>query len=406
MLSILKHYALRELRKIVKKARTFEVQRSLKKLKEARHKDPESDVTRDLEAQMEILKVVAPQLRPTCAIGAHERTGLKSAFTRAPGTPAAKVQSRMLSSRVLASEVTSIAETLRTFLHPAAGLKGIGEATNSSHASPNTSKKRRTGIGHEKAAFSSKDKAVDPSGGGSNEGYENPSGDEAVGEADDDWEFGTVEIPSESDDSVAGAADDHAENSSEANFPSEDAQSTISRAHGSRGQSEFFPSLSVGFTRGDSGSEFSDSEAKFVDGIRKNRRGQRARRAIWEKKFGKNANHIKEQQQHTERRQSGSVPVDRRSGKGNPSSRPRGTSIRPCTPTYGHVKVRRPTSRRSEGVKNLDSTGGQSERIQHKGDLRGKQGEPPLHPSWEAKRKQKSASIVPSQGTKIVFSGS
>ncbi|KAF8133795.1 Bud-site selection protein [Boletus edulis] len=321
----------------------------------------------------------------------------------APGTPAAKVQSRMLSSRVLASEVTSIAETLRTFLHPAAGLEGIGEATNSSHASPNTSKKRRT----EKAAFSSKDNAVDPSGGESNEEYENPSGDEAVGEADDDWEFGIVEIPSESDDSVAGAADDHAENSSEANFPSEDAQSIISRGHESRGQSEFFPSLSVGFTRGDSGSEFSDSEAKFVDGIRKNRRGQRARRAIWEKKFGKNANHIKEQQQFTERRQSGSVPVDRRSGKGNSSSRPRRTPIRPnCTPTYGHVKVRRPTSRRSEGVKNLDSTGGQSERIQHKGDLRGKQGEPPLHPSWEAKRKQKSASIVPSQGTKIVFSGS
>ena len=44
-------------------------------------------------------------------------------------------------------------------------------------------------------------------------------------------------------------------------------------------ESTFLPSLAVGFTRGDSDSDWSDGEANVADGVRKNRRGQRARRA-------------------------------------------------------------------------------------------------------------------------------
>ncbi|WRT65482.1 uncharacterized protein IL334_002425 [Kwoniella shivajii] len=62
--------------------------------------------------------------------------------------------------------------------------------------------------------------------------------------------------------------------------------------------SMFLPSLSTGFTRGDEGDSDPDEDYD-VDGVigkqgvvRKNRRGQRARQAIWEKKFGKGAKHV------------------------------------------------------------------------------------------------------------------
>lgn len=198
----------------------------------------------------------------------------------APGTPTAKVQSRMLSSKVLASEVISIVETLKTFLHPLLGPEGIEEAPDNFRALPNSPKKRITGTGHEEVLFSSKDNdnAIDLSGEGSDGGYESTSGDESVAEVNGGWESGTVGAPSESDDSVADEHDFSSDDSSEADFP-EDRKSKKSQSHGSKGQSEFLPSLSVGFTRGDSGSEFSGSETKLVDGIKRNRRGQRARRA-------------------------------------------------------------------------------------------------------------------------------
>lgn len=190
-----------------------------------------------------------------------------------PGTPTARVQSRILSSKVLASEVASIVEILRTFLHPSVGLEDIGEATDNSHAS----KRRKTGAGHEKDACSSKDNAANRCGEGS---------DEAIAEVDGGWESGTVGAPSGSDGSVAGSADDDDSNDvalqgsgDEDGFSSENLKSRKSERHGSKGQSEFLPSLSVGFARGDSDSDFSDGDRGFVDGIKKNRRGQRARRA-------------------------------------------------------------------------------------------------------------------------------
>lgn len=120
---------------------------------------------------------------------------------------------------------------------------------------------------------------------------------------------------------------------------------------------------------------------------------------IWEKKFGKHANHIKQRRQKETGRGSKprlpeSVRIDRRSGKGNSSSRPPNrTPTHSRASTHAHEHVRRPTLGGSEGVL-------------HSGSTKGLQGQRPLHPSWEAKRKQQAASIVPPQGTKIVFSES
>lgn len=189
------------------------------------------------------------------------------------------MQSRILSSKVLASEVTSIVEALRAFLHPPQGSGDIKETTEDFGASPSISKKRRTGTGREKDALSSTHNIVSSSGKWRDEEHEDKSGDEAVAEADDGWESGTVGAPSESDDPVAGAADDHDHDTSSEDSPDFASSSKRTPLHGSKGQSKFLPSLSVGFTPGDSDSEFSDSESKFIDGRKKNRRGQRARRA-------------------------------------------------------------------------------------------------------------------------------
>jgi hypothetical protein len=117
---------------------------------------------------------------------------------------------------------------------------------------------------------------------------------------DDGWESGTVKDSSdegtddEGDDSAeepgrSGLASNSAADSS-GNVGPASAKSTApakkkARAEPARpGESLFLPSLSVGFTRGDSDSEWSDSEAKLADGDqRKNRRGQRARRAYVQK---------------------------------------------------------------------------------------------------------------------------
>ncbi|PWZ00542.1 LOW QUALITY PROTEIN: Bud-site selection protein [Testicularia cyperi] len=92
--------------------------------------------------------------------------------------------------------------------------------------------------------------------------------------------------------------------------------------------STFLPSLSTGFIAGGrSDDDWSDAEADLADRDlselkkggkkteRKNRMGQRARKAIWEKKYGKNANHVKLREEKKRAR------MDRdseRSGQGRP----------------------------------------------------------------------------------------
>jgi len=90
---------------------------------------------------------------------------------------------------------------------------------------------------------------------------------------------------------------------------------------------------------------------------RKNRRGQRARQAIWEKKFGSRAKHV-QQQNKLERSTSNSRPR-RRDATSN-------DYVPPPLPKQP-----------SEAT--------------------------PLHPSWEAKKQQKAKLVNGGVGKKIVF---
>ena len=186
-----------------------------------------------------------------------------------PGTIAAKVQSRILSCRVLASEVVSTVDSLRTFLDDSVQLENAEDSAHDPQLPLCISKGRQLGTGRGKKAPSSGDE--DPIGQESSEA----SNYEAIAEMDDGWESGTV---SGRDGTASASVDDHDDVTFE--HDSDDATGNKrSRPYGSQGQSEFLPSLSVGFARCDSGSDFSDSEARLVDGRKKNRRGQRARRA-------------------------------------------------------------------------------------------------------------------------------
>lgn len=143
------------------------------------------------------------------------------------------------------------------------------------------------------------------------------------------------------------------------------------------GGSAFFPSLMAGYI---SGSESEASDIDVAPSTHKNRRGQRARQAIWEKKFKEQAKHLKKQQ---EKRDSGWDA--KRGAVGGDYNKPWKRGIRNPLASDANAVDLGPAPRK-EPVKKRDDTG-------------------PLHPSWEAKRKAKEAqsASVPFQGKKITF---
>ena len=135
--------------------------------------------------------------------------------------------------------------------------------------------------------------------------------------------------------------------------------------------STFLPSLTLGgYWSGSESAEDMDEPQ-----LRKNRAGQRARRQLWEKKFGRTANHLKHEARHdgwNSRR--GARSHERPDGQ----KEREGSQTGPLRRTSNHTNdaPAAPASRR----------------------------ELPLHPSWEAARKakeQKQATAF--AGKKIVF---
>ena len=143
----------------------------------------------------------------------------------------------------------------------------------------------------------------------------------------------------------------------------------------------FLPSLHTGFIPGD---DWSDAEADYADtggkgpakSQRKNRRGQRERRAIWEKKYGRHANHLKLREKEPRKAREHRAP-DRPTKRPKPmqASPPRQPRTQdPHPPSSSRVKPAPPPSNA------------------------------PLHPSWIAKQRAKEAQhAAKPQGTKGVF---
>lgn len=222
---------------------------------------------------------------------AKELTSTLATLTE-PSTALAKVQSRLLSSKILAAEVSNTIDALRRLLNPKAEEEQLG--AHVPDAGPIPLKKAK--LSEPKQATTTvitftenyKDR---------NESPEDPE-DDLVDETG--WESGTVDGNEQEDNWESGSLDQsHA--SEEEDETSDDRSGALqkpskpqpladkpvkaiskpSKSNPSNIQSTFLPSLAMGFVRGGSeDSEWSETEAKFADiDVKKNRRGQRARRA-------------------------------------------------------------------------------------------------------------------------------
>lgn len=150
--------------------------------------------------------------------------------------------------------------------------------------------------------------------------------------------------------------------------------------------STFIPSLMGGYW---SGSESAEDDDTMEKNARKNRMGQQARRLLWEKKFGKKANHLKRKE-----RDEG---WDLRKGAGGSHGRERGGRER----GRGRGHDRRPG--RNQGSRNGGhGSGANNDPVASR--VEGKKDDGPLHPSWEAAKKAKEQKKnVAFQGKKVVF---
>lgn len=160
--------------------------------------------------------------------------------------------------------------------------------------------------------------------------------------------------------------------------------------------SQFLPTLMGGYWSGEE--EASDIEEELKPVVRKNRPGQQARRAIWEKKYGAAANHVKnappESRDDGWDAKRGAKGADDR-GKGGrggrtPGAFGRGGSGGGVPGAFGRAgKV----------------TGENASELGSRGRGRGKQDDVGvLHPSWQAAKKAKDEKKTAKfEGKKVVF---
>lgn len=166
----------------------------------------------------------------------------------------------------------------------------------------------------------------------------------------------------------------------------------------------FLPTLSGGYWSGSEGSNEDENEVEDLSTIkpRKNRRGQQERRAIWEKKYGANANHVKRQGV------AGSKP-----GRDEGWDLKRGARddnrVGRCGRANGKIN-----GYGRGGTRGMSRSGPNSDPVnvarQFGRDVnpktKEKAAEGPLHPSWEAKKRAKEKAgntMVAFQGKKVTF---
>ena len=149
----------------------------------------------------------------------------------------------------------------------------------------------------------------------------------------------------------------------------------------------FLPSLMMGgyWSGSESASEIDEEADAAGIKLRKNRMGQQARRALWEKKFGSKANHIKNQPRE----------ADWDARKGARGGDERGKRGR------GRGGRRDGGGRREFGGSGNGPSGANTEKV---GGRKAKVEERLLHPSWEAAKKAKEQKQMATfQGKKVVF---
>ncbi|KAL7810018.1 Bud-site selection protein [Trichoderma aethiopicum] len=154
------------------------------------------------------------------------------------------------------------------------------------------------------------------------------------------------------------------------------------------GDSTFLPTLMGGYI---SGSE----SASDIEAPPKKRRGQRARRAIWEKKYGANAKHLREAAAKGGR----DAGWDPKRGAVGPEDQGRGKWRK-----GGRLPGRPAGVAGARGYSQGRGNDREQERPAPAPKPTKKDNEGPLHPSWEARKKAKEAQKnVAFAGQKVVF---
>ena len=361
------HQAVKVAHSAAKKARQHELQRHVRRLKqctEAERSDLEKELyylkTLDIHAlalRALSTKLVKAKILPKQAQGAdEERFPLLPFALEAKVDPATTetllsfehkahehICNQVLSSKVLASELTACLASLIP-------LVTQQKAPKTPVTEPVKSDKEARQV-----------EVAPPE-----DGYES---DDGMGNQEN------VHMRGEMDTLVASGSDTE---------DSDDEDTPRKRANTSEEDDEedaFLPSLHTGFIPGD---DWSDAEADYADtggkgpakSQRKNRRGQRERRAIWEKKYGRHANHLKLREKEPRKAREHRVP-DRPTKRPKPMQAPPPKQPRtqdPHPPSSSRVQPAPPPSNA------------------------------PLHPSWIAKQRAKEAQhAAKPQGTKVVF---
>ncbi|GAA5927791.1 hypothetical protein JCM1841_005761 [Sporobolomyces salmonicolor] len=168
--------------------------------------------------------------------------------------------------------------------------------------------------------------------------------------------------------------------------------------------SAFLPSLAGGYisysdSDGEDAKWVKDAEKDDKKGQRKNRRGQRARQAIWEKKYGSAAAHV------VKAAGGKPIPADKLKKKGKKGAAttaadpPASDNVEPFDPLHARGGSTNPNAqalgpRRPSKPEGATARGGANK-------------EEKMHPSWEAKRKAaealKNSAAMKPQGKKITF---
>jgi hypothetical protein len=197
--------------------------------------------------------------------------------TPTPGSLEAKIHSRILSSKILATSVVHVTEDIHSCIEEL--NPEIQDAINHKKSPEPPSKVRKMSTEEDEDAAT---------GGSDIDGFR---ADVEPDQSEDGWESGTVADEDELNDAgwESGSVEeqslesDKEQNEADASpaktrVPSHKAAEIPSKV---AGQSMFLPSLSVGFVRGSPGdSDWSDRDSDAGDvAPKKNRRGQRARRA-------------------------------------------------------------------------------------------------------------------------------
>ncbi|RXW17181.1 hypothetical protein EST38_g8672 [Candolleomyces aberdarensis] len=405
------HHELHEVYHACKKAKTFETQKLVKRLKQLRATGDDSSAVEDHEAQLNSIKAIDHNLLGNSAFRSkllkdkllRENQLVQDSLAKeiqdnileapAAGTPLAKIQSRLLSSKIIASQVSTSLGTLKSIIDPDSPPTKRAKSSEPSAALPKPPKTLAADQDDESSDNDSAEAQNDDDLGwesGTVDGDEDNDEDDdqednAEEPPEDGWESGSIH----GSDGEAADHDDDDTSEEDEEGPTVKAKIKGGKAGpnpaaatlgvpSSRGKMEstFLPSLAVGFIPG---SDDSDVEAEgSIAEPRKNRRGQRARRAIWEKKYGRNANHKKTETAENEKK-----------ARMEAWSRVKKSQTRPTDRGPQRKTIHREAPKAPE-----PST------------LKKDNKDKPLHPSWEAKRKLKekqSDAIVASQGKKIKF---